>query len=607
MLERRALNLKEEMALNDLFFLESFADMHTAAECLSDLPLALFDVQGLPALPGGGYGRCTGSTAHPPGCDACRQILLSLQNETAAAIPYHCHRTGHAMAAIPLREGNTLLGFWRVGPLPGASAAPEPLPEKFLQGITAINAALLHMKGMQRRLDQQALMTRQLYKRLDDIAYRNIHTGLRNLPRLLEDLQTTDMPDEAAPWHLICFELTCLQSILHLHGADAALAVSTAVTSWLQVQPWLDGDLYHIGPRRFAVRMRCKPIGAVLAVCQRLRQRFDQPWRVKSREPFTTICDVAIAVIDGRQVKSGPDPASVIDRALSSAADASGVYHYNEAVDQALRKNAQLDMLLKNDVIGSMRGFDVHFQPIVDVQSGRWIGLEALCRWHSPSHGGFVPPDAFIPVAEDARLIGRIGLWVLETGVRQSKALSLDEADGFFLSVNVSPLQLLDASFAGEVIQCLHRHSFPGKCLNLEITESGRCPHTSLSRAMLQGLMDYGITLALDDFGTGYASFTTLKHLPIHLMKTERSFLIGIEEDPYLQFVIGLICDLSHANAIRLVAEGVENDRQLAIVKENGADLAQGYLFARPMNASLLQKSAHRFGRPRPKPEPLRA
>jgi EAL domain-containing protein (putative c-di-GMP-specific phosphodiesterase class I) len=283
-----------------------------------------------------------------------------------------------------------------------------------------------------------------------------------------------------------------------------------------------------------------------------------------------------------------------ISRALEMARKTNGVCFYDEMVDSKSRESIQMELSLKDCVNNGMIGFDLHFHPIVELSSGTWKGLEALCRWESPSMG-IISPERFIPDAERLGLIGQIGIWVLETGIRRSKELLLDEIDGYFISINVSPFQMMDTDFADNVIAMLKRYDYPGEKLNLEVTESAQMTFNQFTLGMIGKLRAHGITLSLDDFGTGYCSFNSLRSMPVSFLKTERDFIIGIEGDSYMQYFFYTMSEIAHANGMKLIAEGIETAEQLDVVKNNGADYIQGYFFSRPLPFNYLKEQTRRF------------
>jgi diguanylate cyclase (GGDEF)-like protein/PAS domain S-box-containing protein len=230
----------------------------------------------------------------------------------------------------------------------------------------------------------------------------------------------------------------------------------------------------------------------------------------------------------------------------------------------------------------------VHYQPLVTVAGGQVVGAEALVRWEDPERG-LVMPDHFIPVAEDSGLIVPIGAWVLEQACRQGRRWR-DElgADApFEVSVNLSARQLFHADLVDTVAWTLAEVGGAADDLLvcLEVTESVVMEQPDASAAVLRALKDLGVRVAMDDFGTGYSSLAYLRHFPFDLLKIDRAFVAGVTASEQDRAIVRTIVELARALGLTVVAEGVETPEQLAVLRELGCELAQGYLFARPQPA----------------------
>jgi len=245
------------------------------------------------------------------------------------------------------------------------------------------------------------------------------------------------------------------------------------------------------------------------------------------------------------------------------------------AIEQGLREAAARDEL------------ELHYQPVLAL-APRPVGVEGLLRWTSPELGQ-VAPDEFIPVAERSGAIAALGLWVLDRALRDlagwRRSGVVDEA--FSVAVNVSALQLTQ-SLPGEVAALLAQHRIPAANLGLEITESammtGEVPGTALDR-----LHELGVTLLLDDFGTGYSSMSHLRRFPLDVVKIDRSFVSGmVEQEQDHALVMGAL-SLAHALGMTVVAEGIEDERQLLALHAAGCDAGQGYGLSRPVPADRVE------------------
>jgi EAL domain-containing protein (putative c-di-GMP-specific phosphodiesterase class I) len=229
------------------------------------------------------------------------------------------------------------------------------------------------------------------------------------------------------------------------------------------------------------------------------------------------------------------------------------------------------------------------FQPIVELD-GTVVGAEALVRWDHPQLG-LLSPDRFIPFAERTGLIVPLGQWVLQTAcetVAQWRQDVLADIADFKISVNMSARELERADYPGRVKAILHQTGVPAEWLNLEITETDVVRDLDTSIEHMHTLKQTGVQLAIDDFGVGHGSLTYIHRFPVDVIKIDRSFVSPIDHDHQLQSVVGGIVLLAHTLDIRTVAEGVETQTQSDTLRELGCDLAQGWLFGRPVPADYL-------------------
>jgi diguanylate cyclase (GGDEF)-like protein len=236
--------------------------------------------------------------------------------------------------------------------------------------------------------------------------------------------------------------------------------------------------------------------------------------------------------------------------------------------------------------------FVLYYQPQVDIKTGRTIGAEALIRWRHPQLG-ILPAARFIEVAEETGLIVAIGEWVLHEACRQNRQWQLDGLPAIPVAVNLSARQLRK-HIAQTVVRVLDATGLPASCLDLELTEHVMMQDAEATLTTLDSLRDMGVQLSVDDFGTGYSSLAYLKRLPIDKVKIDRSFIRDISEDPDDRAIASAIIGMGHSLRLKVVAEGVETQPQLAFLRAQGCDEAQGYLLGRPMPApefaELLQQ-----------------
>lgn len=227
------------------------------------------------------------------------------------------------------------------------------------------------------------------------------------------------------------------------------------------------------------------------------------------------------------------------------------------------------------------QALELHYQPLMDLSSGRLVGVEALCRW-TDSRLGSVPPDHFIQVAERTGQINALGRWVLRTACERVATWAEVPGERAYVSVNVSPVQLRQPGFVDEVCDALRDSGLAAEQLCLEITETAMVTDLDDAARTLHRLRAVGVQLALDDFGTGHSSLTLLRNLPLDVVKIDRSLVTGVATGAQDAVLVRLIVDAAHTLGLRVCAEGVEEAAQAQQLMALGCDTGQGWLFGRP-------------------------
>lgn len=247
----------------------------------------------------------------------------------------------------------------------------------------------------------------------------------------------------------------------------------------------------------------------------------------------------------------------------------------------------ELQESLHSCVKNGCREFEVYYQPQVDAKTKKVVGAEALLRWHSPKHGE-VSPVEFIPLLEESRSITQVGKWVLEESIRQCREWKSKIPD-FIMSVNVSYIQLKE----NDLLTYLKEKAEEGvraENFILELTESCWVPNLHIINQEFRGLQVMGFGIAIDDFGTGYSSLSHLKGLPANVLKIDRSFIQGIENDSYEYIFLEYIIKLAHSISLKVCVEGVETEEELEVVQQASPDYIQGFLFGRPVSVSEFER-----------------
>jgi diguanylate cyclase (GGDEF)-like protein/PAS domain S-box-containing protein len=246
-------------------------------------------------------------------------------------------------------------------------------------------------------------------------------------------------------------------------------------------------------------------------------------------------------------------------------------------------------MTLENDMQRAIeRGeFRLHYQPIVDLTDGQLVGFEALVRWQHP-RWGYVSPAKFIPIAEETGLILNIGTWIQTEACRQLRQwqLTFPQAADLTMSVNLSAKQFASRTLIHDIDTVLAEHQLSSHHLHLEITESALIDHAATAEAILTALRERGIQLCIDDFGTGYSSLSMVHQFPVQVLKIDQSFTHRMDADSRGVAMVQAILALAHSLGMAAIAEGVETDSQLQLLRQLGCPLAQGYRFSKPLPAA---------------------
>jgi diguanylate cyclase (GGDEF)-like protein len=228
------------------------------------------------------------------------------------------------------------------------------------------------------------------------------------------------------------------------------------------------------------------------------------------------------------------------------------------------------------------------YQPQVNLATGEILGVEALARWRHP-HRGAIPPSHFIPLAEQADLIGVLGEWVLRRACRDAAAWRLDGYPDLRVAVNLSARQLAQTTLVESVTEILREHGLPGGALDLELTETALCANGDSTPQTLRALRALGIRLFVDDFGTGYSSLAYLRRFRVDALKIDHSFVAGLGKGTPDEALIHALVEMAHALDLQVIAEGVETEYQRDILRTLGCDHMQGYLYGRPMPLNDLR------------------
>jgi len=317
-------------------------------------------------------------------------------------------------------------------------------------------------------------------------------------------------------------------------------------------------------------------------LAQRVARALKEPFEIDGhRMDIGASIGIAMAPHDGVDVDQLLKKA---DMALYATKTGGGGSHRFFAMDmeEAVQERRALELDLR-EALGSEQ-FELNYQPLVDLRTGRVTTCEALLRWTHPVRGE-VPPAVFIPVAEETGLIIALGDWVLNRACVEAASWP----HGVKVAVNLSPIQFRDRGLALQVVTALAKSGLTPQRLELEVTERLLLEDNDRTLATMQQLNNLGVGLSLDDFGTGYSSLNYLRKFPFHKIKIDQSFICDLSDERDVRAIIGAVASLGAGLDKTVVAEGIETDEQLKLVTAQGCHEGQGYLFGRPMSAAAIR------------------
>ncbi|WP_457979458.1 putative bifunctional diguanylate cyclase/phosphodiesterase [Aeromonas sp. AE23HZ002T15] len=435
-----------------------------------------------------------------------------------------------------------------------------------------------------------ARLSDSLHQAHDELLKLALHDSLTQLPnRLLFadrlEQRISECRHSQDSFALLFLDLDGFKIINDAHGHHTGDLLLAQVAQRIKALLGANDCASRFGGDEFVLALAPGEQAQTSAFAERLLASLAQPYTWEHHSLHVT-ASIGIAVYpqDGTSLHE-----------LTLNADAA-MYHAKKRgrndydfFDSAMNANAHQQFLLQQELCHALeRGeFSLHYQPKYDAQEGKVVGAEALLRWHHPLHGA-ISPASFLPLAEKSRLIIAIGNWVLDEACRQMSHWRAAGHHDWSVAVNLSTIQLASPGLLEEVEASLRRHRLEARHLTLEITESTAMENAEESLIILNRLAQLGIGISIDDFGTGYSSLLYLKRFPACELKIDKGFVTTLEQTNEDATIISAIIALGQALGMRIVAEGVETDRQRALLTALGCDTLQGYLLGRPMPADQL-------------------
>jgi diguanylate cyclase (GGDEF)-like protein len=509
-----------------------------------------------------------------------------------ACLPAVRYASANAFAALPLSA-----------PRAGDGAAPA---DAMRPALVVLSAATRHWKlaerhalhdiaaGLAAELAARAELA-ELHLRIDDMRRDALRDALTQLPTRALLLDHLELAVERARRHkdfrfaVLSIDLDRFQTVNDSLGHEAGDELLVAVARRLESCVRGEDTVARLSADEFAVILESLADDSDGGrVADRIQRALAAPVETKEGDVFTS---ASIGIVLS---SSGLDaPAELLQRSgiAVARAKAAGRARY-EMFDRAMQARARARLRTETDLHRAVeRGeFQVYYQPLVTLDTGRITEVEALLRWRHPDRG-IVSPLDFIPLAEETGLIIPIGSWILAEACRQTRLWQarFQRETPLSLSVNLSVKQFSQPEFVRHVASTLAASGLDPTSLKLEITESFAIEDAELTRAMLEELRRLGTRIYLDDFGTGYSSLGYLHRLPLDAIKIDRSFVMQMDAGPTHLKLVDTVRALAHNIGVAAVAEGVETEAQLRTLRALGCESAQGFLFSRPVPPAEIE------------------
>lgn len=435
----------------------------------------------------------------------------------------------------------------------------------------------------------------QAEKHVRHLAYHDTLTGLPNRRTFIERLHVmmNEPRDETNMIAVMFMDLDRFKLVNDTLGHDAGDLLLKAVT--LRIQKLLrSSDLVaRLGGDEFTILLdHVKSVEAIAKIANKICQRLAEPFMLMDQQIYvSTSIGISIYPNDSRDVNT---LIKYADTAMFKAKELRNSFSFYESgMEKVVAKRMELETEMRKAL--ENEEFTLHYQPQVDLVSGKIVGAEALVRWQHPLKGMVSPAD-FIPLAEETGLIAPLGEWVLKRACQQLRQWLNTGHQPVVLAVNISSRQLEDRQFVSKILAILQETGVPTDLLELEITESAIMRNPEEVIPALEELKRMGISLAIDDFGTGHSSLNYLRRFPVDTLKIDRSFVSDISKSPQDSVLINGIIALAKSLRLRVIAEGVETYEQKVYLQKQQCDWVQGYYFYKPMPADIFELQA--FSKP---------
>lgn len=428
---------------------------------------------------------------------------------------------------------------------------------------------------------------KQAEEQINHMAYHDALTDLPNRYQLTDYLKKLLELKSQSTVGIMFIDLDRFKlindSMGHDFGDDILKQVSLRLRECVRGQ----GKIFRHGGDEFIILMEGTTEHKMALFAQRLLSCFDEVFEISNRDIFISpSIGISMYPTDGEDVDTLIKSA---DSAMYLAKDRgrNNYQFFTSRLNDIISKKLEIEMGLRKAL--ENEELLLYYQPQIELVTGKVVGMEALIRWEHPEKGT-ISPIEFIPVAEETGLIDSIGEWVVRTACKQNQAWQDAGLPVISVAVNISPRQMQHREFVKMITKALEESGLNPKYLELEVTES-IMQNLEETTPQLQALKAIGVKIAIDDFGTGYSALHILRHLPIDKLKIDRSFIQDIFDSYNSAALVKTIIEMGHNLHFKVIAEGIEDRRQLNFLKENKCDMGQGYYYCKPIHAGKVTES----------------
>ena len=431
-----------------------------------------------------------------------------------------------------------------------------------------------------------------LVDHLERLAHQDPLTGLPNRASIVQSIQHAINHKADDHFALLFLDFDRFKLVNDSLGHDVGDKLLKEIATRLRMAICTTGSIQaaRLGGDEFVVLIEnISSTEEATQIAERLQETLSQPYQV---DAFTIYSKASIGIVTSEHIsESATEMLSNADLAMYEAKGAK--VDQPVVFDRLLRDKAQSRLYIENELrnVNMRDELTLHYQPIFDLESGELTGVEALLRWFHPE-SGLITPDEFIPVAEDMGMIIPIGNFVINEACRQWKTWqsSLGSNAPDYIHVNVSRKQLEHPTLVEVVQEAIETYSIPPESLHLEVTESIIMHDCQASIETLHELKKLGVHIDVDDFGTGYSSLSCLCDFPIDVLKLDREFIKKSDRDREVLLLHALII-LAEKLGLNVIAEGIETEEQLELLRKLGCRYGQGFYFSSPLNAEEIEQS----------------